>query len=216
MISANLISIMSKTIAEQSLPLNIFWLKKQGYLNKNYSYCSFLVSWTSSRSGNKSNINLSIDRDSRNSPEEAYIKLNYIYTDYWTKEKSKMDFKVSLTTTQCNYGGVRYWFICPLTKNGQYCGRRVGVLYAIGKWFGCRHCGKIAYQSQMYGGRNKGFVSIPDIERAEEKVKRYYYKGKPTRKYRKVIKLNKKFESGFLGALVSLLHKNGKLGDLLK
>jgi hypothetical protein len=116
----------------------------------------------------------------------------------WGEEKEYMNYKVQLTTTPCNYGKNRYWFICPLTKNEKYCGRRVGVLYKIGKWFGCRHCGEIAYNSQMQSEKYKGFVSIPDIERAEEKVKRYYYKGKPTRKYRKVMKLNEKFEDGLL------------------
>jgi hypothetical protein len=49
-----------------------------------------------------------------------------------------------LTWTACNFGGERPWFICP----GADCGRRVAVLYGRGKYFLCRHCYDLAYQSQ--------------------------------------------------------------------
>jgi len=186
---------MSKAIAEQSNSLSIFWLKKHDYLNKNYNRNIGGIKWTNEMSGNENSIGFVILRDNFGTTEEkTYIELRYS----WGEEKEYMNYKVQLTTTPCNYGKNRYWFICPLTKNEKYCGRRVGVLYKIGKWFGCRHCGEIAYNSQMQSEKYKGFVSIPDIERAEEKVKRYYYKGKPTRKYRKVMKLNEKFEDGLL------------------
>ncbi|HPA25612.1 MAG TPA: hypothetical protein PLK76_02540 [bacterium] len=200
---------MPKLVAEHSRALSVFYLKKNGFLNKECNYQYGVMTWTFDSNENKSIIDFSTHRGNAHTPTElAYIKLSYTHTNYWTGEKSDMDFKVSLTTTPCNYGGVRYWFICPITKNGQYCGRRVGVLYGIGKWFGCRHCGNIAYNSQRQSERYKGFVSIPDIERAEEKVKRYYYKGKPTRKYRQVLKLNKKFERGFFRAYMRLNKKN--------
>ena len=30
----------------------------------------------------------------------------------------RFDYPVRLVTTDCHLGGVRWWFICPLTKNG--------------------------------------------------------------------------------------------------
>lgn len=192
---------MAKQIAEQSNRISIFWLKKHGYLSTDEGWRSGGIRWTHELSGNESSIGFTV---MINKEEGSNIRLQYTNINRWTEEKENMDYKVPLTTTLCNYGGKRYWFICPLYKNGQYCGRRVGIIYSIGKWFGCRHCGEIAYNSQMQGGRYKGFVSIPDIEQAEKEVKRYYYKGKPTRKYRRVIKLNERFESGFLMACVRL------------
>jgi len=158
------------------------------------------ITWTSGYSENKSSIGFSVMRDNWGTPSErTYVRLNYTHTNYWTKEKSDMNYDIQLESTPCRYGGKRYWFICPLTKNGQYCGRRVGVIYMIGKWFGCRHCGEIAYAKQMEGGKFRwNGVSIPDIERAEKEVKRWYYKGKPTRKHRRLIRLNERFESGLL------------------
>jgi hypothetical protein len=51
---------------------------------------------------------------------------------------------VPLTWTVCNFGGERPWFICP----GASCGRRVAVLYGPGRYFQCRHCCDLTYQSQ--------------------------------------------------------------------
>ncbi len=194
---------MTKSIAEQSNSLSIFWLKKRGYLNKECSYQSGGINWSYGSSKNKSSIGFSVVKDNWGTPEEkAYVNLKYTHTDHYTNEKNDMDYKIQLTTTPCRYGGKRYWFICPLTKAGKYCGRRVGVMFCIGRWFGCRHCGEIAYAKQMVGGKYRwNGVSIPDIERAEKEVKRYYYKGKPTRKYRKVMRLNDKFEEGLIGMM---------------
>ena len=54
---------------------------------------------------------------------------------------------VQLTWTRCNYGGQRPWFICP----GSGCGRRVAILYSVGKYYLCRHCYRLAYRSQGWG-----------------------------------------------------------------
>ncbi len=54
--------------------------------------------------------------------------LNY-GTDRQTGEKTDYDYRIPLATTPCNLGGVRWWFICAVSKNGVYCGRRVGKLY---------------------------------------------------------------------------------------
>lgn len=51
---------------------------------------------------------------------------------------------VRLTYTACNYGGQRPWFVCPAVG----CGRRVAVLYGAGRYFLCRHCYGLAYESQ--------------------------------------------------------------------
>jgi hypothetical protein len=190
---------MSKKIAEWSNRLSVFWLRKNGYFNRECGYQSGGITW-SYNGGSKNSISFLVIKDGWGTTEEkAYVRLNYTHTNRWTDEKKNMDYKIKLTTTPCRYGGKRYWFVCPLTKNRKYCGRRVGVMFCIGKWFGCRHCGEIAYAKQMEGGKNRwNGVSIPDIEQAEKEVKRYYYKDKPTRKYRRLIRLNDKFEKGLI------------------
>ena len=54
-----------------------------------------------------------------------------------------LDYRVSLTSQPCHFGGSRVWFNCP----AQGCGRKVAVLYG-GTVFACRHCYDLAYPSQ--------------------------------------------------------------------
>jgi hypothetical protein len=51
---------------------------------------------------------------------------------------------VSLDWTACNFVGARPWFICP----GAGCGRRVALLYGLGRYVLCRHCYELVYESQ--------------------------------------------------------------------
>jgi hypothetical protein len=53
-----------------------------------------------------------------------------------------------LTWTPCRYGGQRPWFIYPGVVNGRVCGRRVAILYGAGRYFLCRHCYDLTYESQ--------------------------------------------------------------------
>ncbi len=188
---------MGRNLAEQSNALSIFWLKKEGILDCEYK--SGVVTWTFGFSENKSSIGYTLVKNSDNG---NYIQLNYTQTDRWSGEKTNLDYRIELTTTPCYFGGKRYWFVCPLSKNGKYCGRRVGVIYNIGKYYGCRHCGNVAYSAQAESKKFRGCTSVcaPDIDKAEAEVKRKYYNGKATRKYKRLIRLEDKFNYNFFRA----------------
>ena len=197
---------MTKQIAEQSKALSIFWLKKHGYLNKDYSYNSGVITWTFGWGDNKSSIGFSISRDDWGTEEEkTYMELKYTHTDGWSGEKSDMNYKIPITTTPCNFGGHRNWFLCPLYKDNIYCGKRVGVLYQVGKYWGCRHCANIAYQAQLEGGSYRtGSVCEPDVEEAYNEIKRFYYKGKPTKRYQRYLRLREKMDNSWAVMLSKL------------
>jgi hypothetical protein len=68
-------------------------------------------------------------------------------------------FDKRTTTGECHSVDVRYlhregllkpgpWFVCP----GAGCGRRVAVLYGPGRYFLCRHCCDLVYESQRENG----------------------------------------------------------------
>jgi len=79
---------------------------------------------------------------------DEYIRFQYTQTNRDTDEKADLDYKVQLAWTPCHFGGRRWWFICPLVVNGCVCNRRVGALYlGNGKYFGCRHCYNLTYES---------------------------------------------------------------------
>ena len=86
----------------------------------------------------------------KNIDGQLFLWFDYTITEWASGEKKDMNYPVRLTTTKCNFGGIRYWFICPLVVNGRSCNRRVGALYLPpnGEYFGCRHCYDLTYKCQ--------------------------------------------------------------------
>ncbi len=63
------------------------------------------------------------------------------------KEKIQLlDQEVGITYTKCNFGGQRFWFVCPL------CDRRIGVLYKnpISEAILCRKCHGLRYMKSSF------------------------------------------------------------------
>ena len=69
---------------------------------------------------------------------------------------SVLNSRIILTYTRPNYGGVRWWFLCPILKNGLACNRRTGRLYLPRreKYFGCRQCHNLTYASSQENHRD--------------------------------------------------------------
>jgi hypothetical protein len=72
---------------------------------------------------------------------------------------------VPLEWTPCNFGGERPWFLCPGVVSGKRCGRRVVVLYGRGKYFLCRHCYDLRYQSQREDKKDRALRRAQKIRR---------------------------------------------------
>jgi hypothetical protein len=68
------------------------------------------------------------------------------------------DYWVRLTATRPRFGGLRWWFVCPLLARGRPCNRRVGKLYLTrqGRYFGCRHCHQLTYTSCRESHKDDG------------------------------------------------------------
>jgi hypothetical protein len=69
--------------------------------------------------------------------------------DHFSRRTGPQDHRITLATTACRFGGVRWWWICPAT------GRRVRKLYLPngGMRFLSRGPGayRLAYDSQRQG-----------------------------------------------------------------
>jgi len=182
-----------KDTIEDCTQLSIFKLKEFGFLR---GFCGGTLTWTRRLSGKKSSIGALVDITG-----EPYMKVNYTITDQ-DGNKGDYDYKIKLTTTACHFGGVRYWFICPLSANGVYCGRRVGTLYLGpgGKYFGCRHCYNLSYESRnetrsgMFGAFGRVLRSDKLIEELRNHIRRWTYRGRPTRKVKKLFALEQRME----------------------
>jgi hypothetical protein len=193
-----------KSEADELKKIDVNDLNKQKYFN---GFKSGIITWTHSWTKEKNLIGISV---SAFGDSDDHIKLKYVQTDE-NGNKKKFNYKVKLLTTPCNFGGKRYWFQCPVVNAGRVCQRRVGVLYKLGDYFACRHCNNLTYRSRNEGWKNKYhptfriFELYDKIEQLEAEIKRYYYNDKPTKKYKKLLKL----ESKLLGDYA--LHKENRV-----
>tara|TARA_B100000745_G_scaffold58094_2_gene34441 strand:- start:756 stop:1337 length:582 start_codon:yes stop_codon:yes gene_type:complete len=172
---------------EESRSLTMQFLKKHGYLDGFWR--SGVITWTSSF-GNKNSI--SIEANTGN--EFPFVRLKYTNTDY-SGEKHDMDYKAQLTFYEPPYGGKRWSFICPLVRDGIPCRKRVRALYQVGRYFGCRKCAGLVYDSQTTPKRFRGYpwgVLTLDVY-LRDKVNRTHYAGKPTKKYKTYLKKMRRF-----------------------
>lgn len=193
-----------KTEADNLLKVQIPFLSKHNYFQ---GFQSGTLSWTHGWSGTESSVGIAVSTYDEN----KHVRFNYTITDD-NGDKRNFDYVVQLVTTPCQFGGIRYWFVCPLSVNDKYCGKRVGVLYKAGDYFGCRHCYNLTYHSNNENRRSKlyGLFAVLDAEskldKIEQTIKRRYYDGKPTRKqrqreliYEKMCLFGRAIEKGILG-----------------
>lgn len=80
--------------------------------------------------------------------------------DYWRNGQwENLKYTVPLTNTGCNFGGRRYWFICP----AQGCSRRAAILYLVSGYFACRSCHRLAYRMQHVNAGERGLIKAQRI-----------------------------------------------------
>jgi hypothetical protein len=181
--------------------LSTSFLKKHGYFHPETVHKGGSITWTRSNYGGETKSSIGIV--SSLVPfggGRPFVKLNYTLTRRSTGEKEDFDYKVYLSDSACNYGGVRWWFICPLVKSGRPCNMRVGVLYLGGDYFGCRQCYNLTYASknEFKMARQYPFSAITverKAEALEQQIKRRYYGGKPTKKQRQLERLYSRLEN---------------------
>lgn len=92
-------------------------------------------------------------------PADSYLRLMF-----WRREGSDREHVeqvVRLVFTEPNYGGRRWWMICP------YSGRRAAKLYlpAGGDRFASRRAWKLGYHSQRVARRDRPFEKLYRLQR---------------------------------------------------
>ena len=132
-----------KTV-EECKSIDTPWLNRNGYFCGLKTGC---MEWKNAIGEVTGSIGIQVSV-SKDDPRENYVRFFCTQTKWSTGEETKLDYKVRLVTTPCNFGGMRYWFICPLVVDDKPCRRRVGKLYLPpgGTYFGCRHCYNLTYR----------------------------------------------------------------------
>lgn len=137
-------SEVTKHTVEDCLSLKIKYLVKKGLLQPNRRTVGTLT-WSNSITNEvTSTIGYEVDTT------KTHFSFDFIRLFYTrTKVKDEVDYKILLTTTQPNYGGLRWWFRCSLMVNNRPCTRKVANLYlsSSSRYFGCRHCLDLTYRS---------------------------------------------------------------------
>jgi hypothetical protein len=95
------------------------------------------------------------------------VVLSYRHRSGPSGEWEDVEEPILLAWTLCNFGGERPWFICPGVVNGVPCGRRVAVLYGPGKYFLCRHCYDLRYESQR---ENRGHRALRRAQKIRQQL----------------------------------------------
>lgn len=168
-----------KATVEESCGLSIYRLKKWDLLAGQQSTT---ITWTRSMTGKQTVVGLSVDTTT----DDQYVRFVYTFTER-DGDKTDYDYEVSLLTTPCYFGGVRHWFACPM------CGRRVGCLYLMGAgYFLCRHCNDLTYQSRSRSVTALFGYTSRQVDKLRSEIKRWTWRGRPTRKVRRLQALEKK------------------------
>jgi hypothetical protein len=143
----------TKTTVEECRSLDVRRLHREGLLKPGYRF-----SWSWSRAGRQI---ASIGGVVLGSSRPEGVVLLFRHRSGLSVEWEDVQELVELDWTPCNFGGERPWFICP----GAGCGRRVTVLYGPGRYFLCRHCYDISYQSQRDNKMYRALHRAQDIRR---------------------------------------------------
>ena len=93
-------------------------------------------------------------------PEAASLALRYTWTPHGGEPRS-VEQHIALTSTSPNYGGRRWWFVCPFS------GRRVGKLHLPpgGGKFASREAWRLSYRSQRDAHRDRPFEKLFRLQR---------------------------------------------------
>ncbi|NIR49636.1 hypothetical protein GWO09_14770 [candidate division KSB1 bacterium] len=134
--------ITRKLLVDEVHWLDMKSLKKMGVFTRGSN-----VRWTSRwtcRGEESGSVGYHLVEDS-----SGGLALRFIYTltEPYTGKKTDFDYRVHLDSTPCNYGGRRWWFICPLRARPN-CVRRCRVIYITpyNYTFGCRECSDLTYE----------------------------------------------------------------------
>ena len=133
-----------KTAVESCYSLDVNELARKGMLCDG---AAGFMWWIDEFGENPFCLEFSSVHDDRGEPD---LLLSYRWYDWWDDEPPEdISFVVPLQTTRPYFGGLRWWFTCPLeVADGNPCNRRVGKLYlpSDARYFGCRHCYDLVYR----------------------------------------------------------------------
>jgi len=141
-----------KQTVEASLCLDISRLRKAGFL-KSGELTTAKYTWRYSKT-REVTAQVDLTANLRNS-ECPFIELDYIHG----KKRERMKYRVNLARTYPNYGGIRYWFVCPISGN------KTKKLYLPSgkRIFASRNAHNLVYHSQREDSHGRVVRKMYDL-----------------------------------------------------
>jgi hypothetical protein len=126
-----------RPVVEDGFKLSAYYFQRYKLLNG----ASGVLYWPGPRAGEWSG---SISYRSSLDSSEMWLS----YTTKCGGESHAVSDSIRLTTTRSNFGGTRYWWVCPS------CHRRCAKLYLPNAvYFRCRRCYNLTYRSSNESGK---------------------------------------------------------------
>jgi hypothetical protein len=131
-----------KTVVEDCRSLDASRWMREGILTEGLRHRG---TWCWYRDAGGKEITSRIEYEVDTTEAGPWVRLFYTFTE----SGERVDYRIGLTVTRLRFGGLRWWFVCPLVVNDNPCKRRVRKLYLppTGSYFGCRHCHCLTYTS---------------------------------------------------------------------
>ncbi len=173
------------TTCEATQRLELTYLRRIGVLQPGVHHRT--LSWSS-----RGEPTGSIGLEAHLTPDDSYLRLYYTVNG-----EKKYDYRVQLEAVASNLlgaGGHRYYMLCPRT------GRRATVLYLRSGTGIFAHrlafpSERLYYDSQLEVKRFRGLSKYYSVDRVWEqeyrKGRKTHYRGKPTKWYAKLLKLER-------------------------
>ncbi len=126
---------------DEYMQLDAGRLSQLGVLRANTSVNAARITWSDASGAEVA----SLGYDAQVGDQQGTVRLYYKWSRH--RQSEDMDYRIKVVGSQRHVGGVQWYFICPLSVNGRACGRRAKKLYLGGKWYGCRRCYGLTYES---------------------------------------------------------------------
>jgi len=143
--------------------------------------------------------------------------LTLTYTLDGSPSAGASEERLGFLTTKANFGGVRWWFACPLGVEGERCNDRVAKLYLPpqGRKFGCRKCHDLTYESSQESHAYDGLAALcTGGERSGEEYEAFRaFFSKPAKVRRKRRRMNAAKEESTPSGLLEAFEKEFGLGE---
>ena len=142
-----------KTTVDESLVLSVSDLVRKGALATD-TRTTGALGWTY-RGEDKPHATIGYEAD-LGDRGAAWLRL------FYTASGDPVDYRVRLVTTRPHYGGLRWWFLCPLVRQDGGPPRRVGKLYLPpgGRYFGSRVGYGLTYRSCQESGQFRSLYRL--------------------------------------------------------